>query len=166
MPILYRPNLHAVWDTDIIEHFTSGETPEQVADELESKFKAQIPVWQSQPIDLSAWVWEGHRIAQRIAYGRLPVKVPVEKPEKVDRRVPDQSQFDTWTWTRPEKSGPNMNCPPTQGSLLLLTYGNCCLVSLELSMSINMPRGRSSGLREYVAKTLPLLSWSAGTPTV
>jgi len=80
----YRPNLHAVWDTDIIEHFTRGETPEQVANGLENKFKAQIAVWKSQPIDLSAWVWQSHLIAQRIAYGRLPVKVPVEKPENVD----------------------------------------------------------------------------------
>jgi len=80
----YRPNLHAVWDTDIIEHFTRGETPEQVADELESKFKAEIPVWDSEPVDIDAWVWQSHRIAQRIAYGRLPVKVPMEKPEKVD----------------------------------------------------------------------------------
>ena len=80
----YRPNLHAVWDTDIIEQFTRGETPEQVANELENKFKARIAVWKSQPVDLTAWVWQSHRIAQRIAYGRLPVKVPVEKSEKVD----------------------------------------------------------------------------------
>jgi len=79
----YRPNLHAVWDTDIIEHFTRGETPEQVADELESKFKAQIAVWKSQPVDIDAWVWQSHRIAEDAVYGRLPVKVPVEKPEEV-----------------------------------------------------------------------------------
>ena len=80
----YRPNLHAVWDTGIIEQFSRGETPQQLADELENKFKAQIAAWKSQPVDLSVWVWESHRIAEDTVYGRLPVKVPVEKPEKVD----------------------------------------------------------------------------------
>ena len=51
---------------------------------MENKFKAQIAVWKSQPVDLSAWVWESHRIAEDTVYGRLPVKVPVEKPEKVN----------------------------------------------------------------------------------
>jgi hypothetical protein len=79
----YRPNLHGVWDSDIIEHFTHGETPEQVADELENRFKAQIAVWKSQPVDLSAWVWESHRIAEDTVYGRLPVRVPIETPREV-----------------------------------------------------------------------------------
>jgi len=79
----YRPNLHGVWDTDIIEHFTKGETPEQVAEELESKFKAQITAWKAEPVDLTAWVWESHRIAEDTVYGRLPVKVPVETPRDV-----------------------------------------------------------------------------------
>ena len=79
----YRPNLHGVWDTDIIEHFTRGETPEQVAEELENKFKAQIAAWKSEPVDLTAWVWESHRIAEDTVYGRLPVKVPVETPRDV-----------------------------------------------------------------------------------
>jgi hypothetical protein len=79
----YRPNLHAVWDTGIIEEFSQGETPQQLADALENKFRAKIPVWKSAPLDIDAWVWQSHRIAQEIVYGRLPVKVPVEKPEEV-----------------------------------------------------------------------------------
>jgi hypothetical protein len=79
----YRPNLHGVWDTDIIEHFTRGETPEEVADALEDKFKVQIAVWKSQPIDLTAWVWESHQVAEDTVYGRLPVKVPIETPQDV-----------------------------------------------------------------------------------
>lgn len=80
----YRPNLHGVWDSDIIEHFIiHGETPEQVADELENKFKEQISVWKSQPVDPSAWAWESHQIARVTVYGRLPVSVPVEVPRNV-----------------------------------------------------------------------------------
>ncbi len=79
----YRPNLHGVWDTDIIEHFTKGDTPGQAADELENKFKAQIATWKAEPVDLTAWVWESHRIAEDTVYGRLPLKVPVETPREV-----------------------------------------------------------------------------------
>ena len=76
-------NLQGVWDTDILEHFTRGETPEQVADELENEFKAQIAVWKSEQVDLTAWVWESHRIAEDTVYGRLPTKVPIETPREV-----------------------------------------------------------------------------------
>ena len=79
----YRPSLHGIWDTDIIEHFAHGRTPQQIADELDIKFKAQIPMWESGSVDLSAWVWESHRIAEDIVYGRLPVKVPIETPREV-----------------------------------------------------------------------------------
>lgn len=79
----YRPNLHGVWDTDIIEEFSRGETPQQLADALENKFKAQMTAWRSEPVDIDAWVWQSHRIAQAIVYGDLPTKVPVEPPEEV-----------------------------------------------------------------------------------
>ena len=91
----YRPNLHAVWDTGLIEQFSQGETPQQLAAELENKFKPEIPAWESAPINLASWVWQSHQIAQRIVYGRLPVKLPVENPEEVkscsaDNRVSDR----------------------------------------------------------------------------
>jgi hypothetical protein len=76
----YRPNLHGIWDTDIIEDFTKGQTQQEVANELENKFQAQIAAWKSQAIDLSAWAWESHQIAEVTVYGLLPVKVPVETP--------------------------------------------------------------------------------------
>ncbi len=78
----YRPNLHGIWDTDIIEGFTKGQTPEQVADGLEGKLRAQITVWRTQPMDLSAWAWESHQIAEDTVYGLLPVKVRIETPRE------------------------------------------------------------------------------------
>jgi nuclease S1 len=80
----YPPNLHGVWDTSIIERWAHNRSPQQLADELESKFKTQIPVWESQPVDLDAWAWESHDVAERVVYGDLPTKVAVEKPEAVN----------------------------------------------------------------------------------
>jgi nuclease S1 len=80
----YRPNLHGVWDTSIIERWAHNRSPQQLADELESKFKTQIPVWESQPVDLDAWAWESHDVAERVVYGDLPTKVAVKKPEPVN----------------------------------------------------------------------------------
>jgi S1/P1 Nuclease len=78
----YRPNLHAVWDTAIIERWARGQSPQQLADELQKKFKTQIPVWESQPVDIDAWAWESHEVAENVVYGDLPNKVAVEKPQE------------------------------------------------------------------------------------
>jgi nuclease S1 len=80
----YRPNLHGVWDTSIIERWANGRSPQQLADELERKFKTQIPVWESQPVDVDAWAWESRDVAERVVYGDLPTKVAIEKPEPVN----------------------------------------------------------------------------------
>lgn len=85
----YKPNLHGVWDTDIIEHYAHGRTAQQVADELEGKFKAQIPVWKSQPVDIAAWAWEGHEVAETVTYGDLPNKIAIEKPREVNTCADD-----------------------------------------------------------------------------
>jgi hypothetical protein len=85
----YRPNLHGIWDSDIIEHFTQGRTVQQIADELESKFKAQIPSWISEPVDLASWAWESHQAAEDTVYGDLPVKVIIERPRPVNTCADD-----------------------------------------------------------------------------
>src|ERR1700693_516647 len=85
----YRPNLHGVWDTDIIEHFAHGRTAQQIADELDSKFKEQIPAWKSEPVDLVSWTWESHQVAEDTAYGDLPTKVPVETPRPINTYTDD-----------------------------------------------------------------------------
>jgi S1/P1 Nuclease len=76
----YRPNLHGIWDTDIIEHFANGQTAQQVADELGVKFQKQLAGWQSKPVDVTAWAWESHQLAEDATYGDLPVKIAIEKP--------------------------------------------------------------------------------------
>jgi S1/P1 Nuclease len=79
----YRPNLHSVWDTDIVEHFSQGQTPQQAADALETKLRVQSISWQSKSIDVQAWAWESHRIAEGSAYGKLPTKIRIEAPKRV-----------------------------------------------------------------------------------
>jgi hypothetical protein len=76
----FRPNLHSVWDTDIIEHYAHGRTAQQIADELDRKFKSQISAWQSQSVDVSTWAWEAHEMAQNVVYGDLPNKIAIAEP--------------------------------------------------------------------------------------
>ena len=85
----YRPNLHGIWDTDIIEHFAQGRTAVEIAEEFSIRFKEQIPLWESQPADLASWVWESHQVAEDTTYGDLPAKVAIEKPQLVKTCVDD-----------------------------------------------------------------------------
>jgi hypothetical protein len=76
----YSPNLHGVWDVNIIEQLSNNETPQQLADELNAKFHARELAWQSETPNFSKWAWESHELAEKITYGRLPVKIAIEAP--------------------------------------------------------------------------------------
>jgi hypothetical protein len=79
----YRPNLHAVWDFGIIQHMKGSTSTEQWAASLDHQFAARLEAWQKASINLDEWAWENHQQAETAVYGRLPVPVPVEKPEAV-----------------------------------------------------------------------------------
>jgi S1/P1 Nuclease len=85
----YKPNLHGVWDTNIIERFAAGRTAQQIADGLDVKFKAQISAWAFEPVDVTAWVWESHEIAESVVYGDLPTKDAIETPREVNTCADD-----------------------------------------------------------------------------
>jgi len=85
----YNPNLHEVWDVEIIERFMNGQTPQQTADELEAMFHAKLPAWQSQPANFTSWAWESHQLAEITTYGRLPVKIAIESPRAVESCADD-----------------------------------------------------------------------------
>jgi hypothetical protein len=78
----FDPNLHEVWDVEIIERFSPGESPAQVAKELDQKFRTRESSWQS-PTDFVAWAWESHQLADSTAYGKLPRSIPIETPRPV-----------------------------------------------------------------------------------
>jgi hypothetical protein len=79
----YRPNLHAIWDFGIIQAQWPGLTSAQVAERLERKYKSRIVVWASQPVNVAAWIWQSHRLAETVAYGDLPVHIALQTPEPV-----------------------------------------------------------------------------------
>ncbi len=85
----YDPNLHEVWDVEILERSLNGESLQQAATDLDQKFQAQIRAWQSQSPNFNSWAWEGHQLAERMVYGQLPVKIAIETPRSVDSCADD-----------------------------------------------------------------------------
>jgi hypothetical protein len=85
----YTPNLHELWDSEIIKRLLDAHTPEQAASELDATFRAEIPAWQSQPPNFTSWAWESHQLAEAVVYGRLPNKIAIETPRPVDRCADD-----------------------------------------------------------------------------
>jgi len=79
----YAPNLHGVWDVNILERMTMGKTPEQVASDLEQSFGSKIALWKTGSADINEWAWESYQLAEKEVYGKLPVRVPVESPQQI-----------------------------------------------------------------------------------
>ena len=79
----YAPNLHAVWDTNILEKATSGMTADQVASDLDQAFSKKIAAWGKGSANVDAWAWESYQLALKNVYGKLPVRIPVETPQPI-----------------------------------------------------------------------------------
>ena len=79
----YTPNLHGVWDTNILATMTSGKTSEQVASDLGRKFRSKIRRWKSADANVNQWAWESYQLAQKTVYGKLPVRILRESPQLV-----------------------------------------------------------------------------------
>jgi hypothetical protein len=79
----YAPNLHGVWDTNILERMTMGKTSEQVASDFEQSFRSKIARWKNGNADVNAWAWESYQLAKNVVYGKLPVRIRVESPQPV-----------------------------------------------------------------------------------
>ena len=82
---IFIPNLHEVWDTEIIERFIVGKSVWDFAEELERKFSGPISAWQGQSGDFTAWAWESHELAEQIVYGHLPHLLPIETPRPINK---------------------------------------------------------------------------------
>jgi hypothetical protein len=79
----YTPNLHAIWDTAIVERDMEGAEPAEYAEHLAQVFAADFPKWQAAGIHLDDWAWESYGFAEKVVYGELAPKVPVETPATV-----------------------------------------------------------------------------------
>ena len=76
-------NLHGVWDYGIIGDYLkkNKETPADLAAKLDQRFQSEGQGWLHEPIDFGKWIWEGHRIADKVTYGRLQPKLAVAPAE-------------------------------------------------------------------------------------
>jgi len=79
----YAPNLHGVWDTNVLERATMGMTVDKVASDLDQSFRGKMAGWQKGPVNVDAWARESYRLALKNVYGKLPVSIPVEAPQPI-----------------------------------------------------------------------------------
>jgi S1/P1 Nuclease len=85
----FRPNLHGVWDTDLLERIDKEHDPAEFAGKVSSEFRPAMSTWKQQPINLDDWAWESHQLAINTVYGDLPAKIAVETPAPVESCADD-----------------------------------------------------------------------------
>jgi hypothetical protein len=79
----YAPNLHGVWDVNILVKMTMEKAPEQVASDLDQSFRSRIVRWSKGSADVNEWAWESYQLGEKKVYGKLPVLIPIERPQVV-----------------------------------------------------------------------------------
>jgi S1/P1 Nuclease len=79
----FTPNLHSVWDTEILERDMQGADPAEYSEYLDELFADVSPNWQKAGIHVDDWAWESHDLAESFVYGELAPPVPVEIPTQV-----------------------------------------------------------------------------------
>jgi hypothetical protein len=78
----YSPNLHQLWDTEIIERDMEVSNPSRYADELDARFHTENPAWEAAGIHVDGWAWESYNRAETVAYGGFPEKIAIEPDVK------------------------------------------------------------------------------------
>jgi len=73
-------NLHALWDSGILESFLleSHLTQEDFARQLDVRYRDSFQEWGMKDHNLDRWAWEVHEIGVRVTYGKLSPRIPVE----------------------------------------------------------------------------------------
>jgi len=74
----YAPNLHQVWDTEILERDMEISNPRRYADELDEKFQKKSAGWEAAGVQVERWAWESHERAEAEVYGAFPEKIGME----------------------------------------------------------------------------------------
>jgi hypothetical protein len=85
----FRPNLHGVWDTDLVDRVAKEHDAARFANDITSEFTTDIHSWKQQPINLDDWAWESHQLAKSTVYGDLAEKITVETPAPVESCADD-----------------------------------------------------------------------------
>ena len=78
----YSPNLHQIWDTEIVERDMEVSNPHRYADELDEKFRTESAVWEASGIHVDNWAWEVHERAETEVYDAFPEKIGIEPDVK------------------------------------------------------------------------------------
>jgi len=85
-------NLHSVWDGMVLNKDLAmrKETLAQLVDRVDNEFAPKRAAWTKNAPEFDKWAWEGHELAQKVAYADLEPKPPIEqydpKPDcKIER---------------------------------------------------------------------------------
>ncbi len=81
-----KSNLHAVWDTGLVQMLIHRRTVQAVADDLLAWHRKEIPRWQSRRP--SYWAAESNLLAKQVAYGALPGFSCQTPPTEIDALPP------------------------------------------------------------------------------
>src|SRR5580692_10702534 len=87
----YTPNLHAIWDTDMVERNMEGASPSEYADTLDTQFAGSTAEWTHSGMQLEDWAWEGHQHAADTSYGALSIKIAIEPNVPVEKCTDDNN---------------------------------------------------------------------------
>ena len=79
----FSPNLHQIWDTEIVERDMEISNPLRYADELDEKFRAESAAWETAGIHVDTWAWESHGRAETAVYNAFPEKIGIEPDMKL-----------------------------------------------------------------------------------
>ena len=79
----YSPNLHALWDTSILERDMEGADPQEFGEILDRIFSLDSDIWMQAGVHVETWAWESHDLAEGFVYGELVPKIPIEAPVAV-----------------------------------------------------------------------------------
>jgi hypothetical protein len=74
-------NLHSVWDGMVFNRDLAAkkETLGQLVDRIDLEYASKRAGWVKNAPEFDKWAWEGHIVAQKVAYGDLEPKPPVER---------------------------------------------------------------------------------------
>ena len=79
----YSPNLHQIWDTEIVERDMEISNPLRYADELDERFHTESAAWEAAGIHVDNWAWESHERAETAVYDAFPEKIGIEPGMKL-----------------------------------------------------------------------------------
>jgi nuclease S1 len=79
----YSPNLHQIWDTEIVERDMEISNPLRYADELDEKFHVESAAWEAAGIHVVTWAWESHERAETAVYDAFREKIGIEPDVKL-----------------------------------------------------------------------------------